>query len=99
VAQPPAPSTGPARESRGARLARRAHHTRLYLYAFLAVAVLVYVVALAGSNTHKVKIDWIFGRASVALVWLVLFAAILGGLLGILIAAVFRWRTRAPRPS
>jgi hypothetical protein len=33
----------------------------------------------------------------VGLIWLVLFAAILGWVLGILITAVFRWRTRAPR--
>jgi hypothetical protein len=61
--------------------------------------VLVYVVALAAANTGHVKVNWVFGSSSVALVWLVLFTAILGWLLGILITALFRWRTRAPRPS
>ena len=89
----------PERESRGARFARNAHRTRLHLYAFGAVAVLVYVVALAASNTRHVKVAWVFGSSSVSLVWLVLFAAILGWLLGILITALFRWRTRPPRPS
>jgi uncharacterized membrane protein YciS (DUF1049 family) len=61
--------------------------------------VLVYVVALGASNTRHVKVDWVFGQASVALVWLVVFAAILGWLLGILITQLFRWRTRKPRGS
>ena len=86
------------RESRGARFARKAHRIRLHLYALLAVAVLVYVVALGASNTRNVRVDWVFGSSSVSLVWLVLFAAILGWLLGVLMTALFRWRTRAPHP-
>ena len=89
----------PKRESRSARLGRNAHRTRLHLYAFVAVAVLVYAVALAASNTRHVKVNWVFGSSSMSLVWLVMFAAILGWLLGILITALFRWRTRAPRAS
>jgi uncharacterized integral membrane protein len=86
-------------ESGGARFARRSRRVRLYMYAFFAVALLVYVVALAGSNTHHVRVDWVFGNSSVSLVWLVLLAAILGWLLGLVVAAAFRWRTRAPRSS
>jgi uncharacterized integral membrane protein len=97
-AQTPGPSM-PHQESRGARFARNAHRTLLHLYAFGAVALLVYVVALAASNTRHVRVHWVFGSSSVSLVWLVLFAAILGWLLGILITALFRWRTRPPRPS
>jgi uncharacterized integral membrane protein len=93
---PDPPASGP--EPSGARFARRAHRVRLYLYAFLAVALLVYVVALARSNTHRVRVDWVFGHSSVSLVWLVLLAVILGWLLGLMVAAVFRWRTRAPGP-
>jgi uncharacterized integral membrane protein len=96
--QPPDAHTAEP-EPRAARYARRAHRARLYLYAFLGVAVLVYVVALAASNTHRVSVDWVFGRASVSLVWLVLLAVILGWLLGLLVAAEFHRRTRAPRPS
>jgi uncharacterized integral membrane protein len=90
------PGPPPPVEPRGARLVRRAHRVRLYLYAFFTVAVLAYVVALAASNTHRVRVDWIFARSSVALIWLVTLAAILGWLLGLVVAAVFRWRTRAP---
>src|SRR5690349_16466523 len=68
---------GSGRESRGGRLRRKAHRGRLNLYAIGAVALLVYVVALAASNTRHVKVDWVFGSGSVSLVWLVLFAAIL----------------------
>jgi uncharacterized integral membrane protein len=86
-------------ESRGGRFRRKAHRGRLNLYAIGAVALLVYVVALAAANTGHVKVDWVFGSGSVSLVWLVLFAAILGWLLGILSTALFHWRTRAPRSS
>jgi uncharacterized membrane protein YciS (DUF1049 family) len=72
---------------------------RLYLKAFVGVALLVYAVALAASNTHRVRVNWVFGSSTVKLVWLVLLVAILGWLLGLLVAGVFRWRTRAPRPS
>lgn len=86
-----------ALESSGSRISRRARRFRLYLYALLATALLVYVVAFAASNASHVRVDWIFGHASVSLVVLVLLAMILGGLVGVLLAAAFRWRTRAPR--
>jgi uncharacterized integral membrane protein len=74
-----------------------AHRTRLHIYAVASVVVLVYVVALATTNTHRVRVDWVFAHSTVPLVWLTLFAAILGWLLGILITMLFRMRTRAPR--
>ncbi len=98
--EPPARAqTGRAPESRRARVRRKAHRGRLHLYVVGAVVLLAYVVALAASNTGPVKIDWVFGTSSVALVWLVLFSLILGWVLGTLITVLFRWRTRAPRPS
>jgi uncharacterized integral membrane protein len=97
-ANTPGPA-GTPRESSGARSARKAHRTRLYLYAIGVVMLLVYVAALGASNTRHVKVDWVFGSSSVSLVWLVLFAAILGSVLGIVVTALFRWRTRAPRSS
>lgn len=92
-----APATQPIPETRRARGVRMAHRTRLHVYAVASVVVLVYVVALATTNTHRVRVDWVFAHSTVPLVWLTLFAAILGWLLGILITMLFRIRTRAPR--
>ena len=66
-------------------------------YAVLAVALVAFVIALAASNTAHVKVNWVFGSSRVSLVWLVLFAAIVGWLLGLAATATFHWRTRAPR--
>ena len=84
-------------ETRGERFRRKAHRTALYLYAFFAVALIVCLVALAVANTHQVKFSWVVGSATVSLVWVAIFSAILGWLLGIATSAVFRWRTRARR--
>ncbi len=86
-----------ASETRGARFARQAHRTRLYLYAGAAVALLVALIALVIANTGHVKVSWVVGSSSVSLVWLVVFSAILGLLLGMVLAALFQWRTRTPR--
>src|SRR5665647_815755 len=102
-AEPAEPPTGPAvtmevsGETRGARFARKAHRTRLYLYAGVAVALLVVLTALVIANTGRVKVSWVFGSSSVSLVWLVIFSAILGVLLGMVLGALFHWRSREPR--
>jgi len=95
----PASSTeaGAVTESARERFSRKAHRTRLYIYAFVAVALLAFLVALAATNTGHVEVSWVFGSSSVALVWLVLFSAVIGWLIGILIGIMFRWRTRRPR--
>ena len=89
--------TESAAETSGARFARKAHRARLYLYVGAAVVLLVCLIALVLANTGRVKISWVFGASSVSLVWLVLFSAILGLLLGMVIGAMFHWRTRKPR--
>jgi uncharacterized integral membrane protein len=76
-------------ETRGARFARRAHRTRLYLYASVAVALLVVLIALVIANTGRVEVSWVFGTSSVSLVWLVICSAILGLLLGMVSAHSF----------
>ena len=86
-----------AAETRGERFRRKAHRTGLYLYAFFTVALFVCLVALAVANTDKVEFSWVVGSARVSLVWIVIFSAILGWLLGIVTSLVFRWRTRARR--
>jgi uncharacterized integral membrane protein len=86
-----------AGETRGARFARKAHRTRLYLYLGATVTLLVVLIALVVANTGHVKVSWVVGSSSVSLVWLVIFSAILGLLLGLVLGALFHWRTRTPR--
>lgn len=88
-----------AEETRFGRFRRKAHRARLHGYAIAAVALVAYLIALAVSNTAHVKVGWVFGSSHVSLVWLVLFTAILGWLLGLATSSRFRWRTRAPRPG
>jgi uncharacterized integral membrane protein len=87
----------PAAETHGERFGRKARRTRFHAYAFFTVALLVCLVALVVANTRQVKLSWVVGSSSASLVWIVLFSAILGWLLGIVSSALFRWHTRAPR--
>jgi uncharacterized integral membrane protein len=97
VATAQAPAAASSGETRTAHFRRKAHRGRLYGYAVLAVALVSFLIVLAASNTVHVKVNWVFGTSHVSLVWLVLVAAILGWLLGLLVSARSRWRTRAPR--
>jgi uncharacterized integral membrane protein len=90
-------ATTNASETRSEHFRRKAHRSRLHTYAIATVALVAFLIALAASNTAHVKVSWVFGSSHVSLVWLVLFAAILGWLLGLLASARFHWRTRAPR--
>jgi uncharacterized integral membrane protein len=96
---PARPAAATDRETRREHSRRKAHRSRLHAYAILAVALVAFLIALAASNTAAVKVSWVFGTSRVSLVWLVLFAAILGWLLGLAATAAFHWRTRAPRRS
>ncbi len=92
-------ATPAGEETRAGRFRRKAHRTRLHGYAIVAVALVAYLIALAVSNTAHVKVSWVFGHSHISLVWLVLFTAILGWLLGLATSARFKWSTRAPRRS
>jgi uncharacterized integral membrane protein len=84
-------------ETRGARLRRHGHRTRLYAWAFVLVALLVVVIALVLANTRQVKLSWVVGTSHASLVWIILAAAVLGWLLGIATSIVFGLRTRRRR--
>jgi uncharacterized integral membrane protein len=84
-------------EPRGERLRRHGHHTRLYTVAFSLVALLVVLIALVSANTRQVKLSWVAGSGHASLVWIILAAAVLGWLLGIVTSVVFRLRTRRRR--
>ena len=86
-----------AEESRRERAGRHARRTRLYTWATVLVVVFVTLVVLVAENTRSVKVGWIFGHSHVSLVYLVLFAAILGWLLGVATSILFRRSTRSTR--
>ena len=102
-----APNTARAREAaasangnetRAEYVHRQGLRGRLHGYAIATVALIAVLIALAASNTARVKVNWLVGSSHVSLVWLVLVTAIVAWLLGLLASASFNWRTRAPRP-
>ena len=94
MTETPLPESQPAGESRRVRAGRYTHRTALYVWAAVLVVVLVGIVALIVENTRSVKVGWIFGYSHISLVWLVLFAGILGWILGIATSVILRRRTR-----
>jgi len=86
-------------EPRGDRLRRHGRRTGLYAWAVALVALLVVLIALVVANTRQVKLSWVVGTSHASLVWIILAAAILGWLLGIVTSVVFRSRTRRKRPA
>jgi uncharacterized integral membrane protein len=96
IVQGPA-ATANGTETRTERFRRKALRGRLHGYAIAAVALVAVLIALAASNTAHVTVNWLIGSSHVSLVWLVLAAAILGWLLGLMTSARVHWRTRAPR--
>jgi uncharacterized integral membrane protein len=84
-------------ESRAERVRRHGRRVRLYTWAAVFVALLIVLIVLISANTRTVKLDWAVGSTHASLVWIILAAAVLGWLLGITTAVVFRYRTRRPR--
>jgi uncharacterized integral membrane protein len=82
------------REPRGESLRRHARRTWIYTWAGALVALLVILIALVVANTRTVKVSWVFGSTRQSLVWIILVAAILGWLLGIVTSVIIRRRTR-----
>ena len=81
-------------EGRRARAGRLTRRTVLYTWAVIGAVLLVLLVVLIVQNTRHVRVGWIFGHSDVSLVYLVVFAAILGWLLGIATSILFHRRTR-----
>lgn len=92
-----AAATANGTETRAEHFRRKALRGRLHGYAIGAVVLVAVLIALAASNTGRVKVNWLIGSSRVSLVWLVLAAAILGWGFGLMASARFHWRTRAPR--
>jgi uncharacterized integral membrane protein len=88
------PEQPAVQESRGDSFRRHARRTWLYTWAGAFVALLVVLIALVVANTRRVEVSWVFGSTRQSLVWIILFTAILGWLLGIVTSVIFRFRTR-----
>lgn len=63
----------------------------------LVLLVVAYLIAFVVKNANSVTIDFVFGSASVRLIWLLLLGVGLGLLLGILLAQLHRRRSRKQR--
>ena len=90
-------ASAPTPESRAERFARHGRRVRLYTWAVVFTALLAVLVVLISANTRSVKLDWAIGSTHASLVWIILAAAVIGWLLGITTAVVFRRRTRQSR--
>lgn len=93
-AAPAEPVSAGASEPRLERAGRYARRTLLYTWATLLVIALVAIIVLIAENTHRVRVGWIFGYSRISLVFLVVFAVLLGWILGIATSILFRLRTR-----
>jgi uncharacterized integral membrane protein len=69
----------------------------LWLRIVVLLLVVAYVIAFVVQNSNRVPIDFVFGTASVALIWLLLLGVGIGILAGILLAQLHRRRSRKQR--
>jgi uncharacterized integral membrane protein len=88
------PEPGTIVETRAEQLARRRRRAKLYAWAFLLAAFFVILVALIVANTRSVKISWVVGSSHASLIWIIIVAALLGWLSGIVTSLLFHRRTR-----
>lgn len=82
------------RRERGLRHTRRG---ALYAAVLAALLVTIYLILLIVRNTESVRVDYVFGSARAALLWIVIVSAIAGWVLGIATSVLIRRRTRRPR--
>ncbi|MDX6510603.1 MAG: hypothetical protein QOE36_107 [Gaiellaceae bacterium] len=93
--EPPAAVVAPhAGEGRLDKVNRQAQRARLYFFTFLAVAMIVILIALILDNNTSVPISWVFGSSHSSLIWIIVVAALVGWLLGIATSFLLRRRTR-----
>src|ERR671930_1979608 len=83
------PAVEPERDT-----AARRRRAKLYAWAFLLAAFFVVLVALIVANTRSVKISWVVGSSRASLVWIIIVAALLGWLSGMVTSLLFHRRTR-----
>ena len=85
----------PSREGPSPEPVRPRSRAGLYARVFVLVALLIVLIALVVANTPRtVELSWVFGSGEVSIVWIIVFSAILGWLVGIVTGAVVRHSTR-----
>jgi uncharacterized integral membrane protein len=83
-------------ESRLERSLRYGHRTGLWVSLVIAIAAIVFLILLISRNTRQVKLDYVVGDTQARLIWLIIVAAIVGWVLGIVTGFLVRHRTRRP---
>jgi uncharacterized integral membrane protein len=83
-----------AAESRFERSLRYGHRTGLWVALVIAIAAIVFLILLISRNTRQVKLDYVAGDTQARLIWLIIVAAIVGWVLGIVTSFLVRHRTR-----
>jgi uncharacterized integral membrane protein len=83
-------------ESRLERSLRYGHRTGLWVALLIAIAAVVFLILLISRNTRQVKLDYVVGDTQARLIWLIIVAAIVGWVLGIVTSFLVRHRTRRP---
>jgi uncharacterized integral membrane protein len=83
-------------ESRLQRSLRYGHRTGLWVSLVIAIAAIVFLILLISRNTRQVKLDYVVGDTQARLIWLIIVAAIVGWVLGIVTSFLVRHRTRRP---
>ena len=89
----------PVEESRFERGLRYGHRAGLYTSLVLGIAAALFLILLIARNSHRVKVDYVFGEAFTHLIWLIVISAIVGWVLGIVTAFLIRRRTSWRRPE
>ena len=69
------------REHRQLQRARQARIAKLLVALFLAVVLVIFIVA----NSKRVPIDYVFVESEARLIWIMLFCSVVGGIVGFLI--------------
>jgi uncharacterized integral membrane protein len=83
-------------ESRFERSLRYGHRTGLWVSLVIAIAAIVFLILLISRNTRQVKLDYVVGDTQARLIWLIIVAALVGWVLGIVTSFLVRHRTRRP---
>ncbi len=87
---------GVKREPDRARANRYGRRAVLHLWLGLLAVAAIFTVVLIVQNTKRVRVGWVFGHSHISLVYLVVFATLLGWLLGMATSVLVRRRTRRP---